>query len=238
MEKAEEQEGAAQAHATDDVPFNTSMRRDWCEGKLTSNQVLEYAWGATQQGMGGGGKLAKKSTPKNSYRDLRRALGWPKNAPEYTWLEYRGAKGDNVVPVVCPIAYIESLVENDPTEFRNRFLGDDGDVRAFWEGLEGHVVKEAIADKVNVDTTIGLGFHGDSAPTTKTEGLLTIAWNSTTKGPHEGYQERVRRGAQVGHRIWPSTRHMGLYGVGIQRLVRRPNARAGPQRRSPPPSGS
>ena len=129
---------------------------------------------------GGGGKLAKKSTPKNSYRDLRRALGWPKNAPEYTWLEYRGAKGDNVVPVVCPIAYIESLVENDPTEFRNRFLGDDGDVRAFWEGLEGHVVKEAIADKVNVDTTIGLGFHGDSAPTTKTEGLLTIAWNSTT----------------------------------------------------------
>ena len=54
IEKAEKQEGAAQAHATDDVPFNTSMRRDWCEGKLTSNQVLEYAWGATQQGMGGG----------------------------------------------------------------------------------------------------------------------------------------------------------------------------------------
>ena len=45
--------------------------------------------------------------------------------------------------------------------------------------MGAHCIKEAIAGKLDPDRTIGVGLHGDSAPTTKQEGLLTIAWNST-----------------------------------------------------------
>ena len=68
-----------------ELPFGTAMHRVWDSGKLQFNKVFEYVRKATMQHMEGGGKLNKApSSDKVAYRDLRRALGWPKGAPELT----------------------------------------------------------------------------------------------------------------------------------------------------------
>ena len=162
-------------------PFTRLMRKDWARGELKSNKVLEYAFAATAQGMQGAGKLSQTPNPQNAYRQLRSALGWPEGAPELKWLEFKTTDGrDKVHPVICPIELVETMLERHPKEFQEHITGDPKDIRKCWEGLGESVVRTSLGANLDMDTIVGVGIHGDGAPTTKQEGLLTLAWNGTT----------------------------------------------------------
>ena len=125
--KREVQEGAeaGAGEAEGPRPFNAAMRREWTKGGLKSNKVLEFSYKASSQGMPGAGKLNQNPNAKVAYRQLRSALGWPSAAPEFTWLEVTTKDGkEKTHPVICPIAFVESLMAHRPKEFEQRIKGD------------------------------------------------------------------------------------------------------------------
>ena len=132
---AKREEGAADS---EELLINTAMRRDWASGALQSPKVFEYVYKASQQHMQGGGKLNKlPSSDKVAYRDLRRALGWPKGAPELVWLSVPGGKAH---PVICPMSYVEATLRSR-REFDKRIKGPRGAIRDFWSGMGDHPIR-------------------------------------------------------------------------------------------------
>ena len=162
-----------------ELPFNAAMRKGLATGLLQSPKVFEYAHKATAQGMVGAAKLDKTPSDNNAYRALRSALGWPSRAPQFTWLETRSSRGKRgTIPVICPIAYIEATQQKSE-EFSARIKGKDGDIMKFWEGMGNHPIRRGVfGEGGEFGKDAALGLHGDGAPTTKTEGLFTISWNS------------------------------------------------------------
>ena len=59
-------------------------------------------------------------------------------------------------------------------------LGPAGAREAYWKGMKGHVVYQRIAHLIDPTKHLALGFHGDGAPTSKTQSLFTISFNSLT----------------------------------------------------------
>jgi hypothetical protein len=60
-----------------------------------------------------------------------------------------------------------------------------GEIPFFWKNMQaGHCpFYDDISHLIDSDRTCALGMHGDGAPTTKVEGLFTIAWNSLHAKP-------------------------------------------------------
>ena len=59
----------------------------------------------------------------HAQRDLMRALGWPKDAPEFVWLEVNTPRGKRSHPIVCPIRMFESLRSSNPRRFQKTIIG-------------------------------------------------------------------------------------------------------------------
>ena len=72
------------------APLNAALRRDWAKGILPSNRVLEYSAKAGQQGASGVLWKSLGTNEKNAHRNLVSALGYPKTAPDITYLEIPG----------------------------------------------------------------------------------------------------------------------------------------------------
>lgn len=121
----------------------------------------------------------KKLDTKHAHRDVMRALGWPKGAPQLVYIPIDEAETRHH-PVICPIELLESIGEHKPDQFQQRFVGPTGAISEFWAGLGDHPIRRELGDLVNPDTTGVLGLHADGAATWKTEGLFSIAWNSVT----------------------------------------------------------
>jgi hypothetical protein len=154
------------------TPFNDCMRKNWAGGKLSSPQVVEFCYKAAQQGATNCGKLAKHSDPKNAHRDIVRALGWPVDATEISWIEVNGKPH----PICCPIKHFEKLAEDDH-KFTKKF-GSPGAIKDFWAGLGAHTIYESNKTLIDVNCSSPGFFHADGAPTTKHDGLFTISYGS------------------------------------------------------------
>ena len=171
----------AEAEAEAAVPFNAELRKDWLEGKMTSEAVLRLATKAAQQGAEHVGKFARKTLHAgHAQRDLMRALGWPKEAPEFVWLEVNTPRGKRSHPIVCPIRMFESLRSSNPRRFQKTIIGSRKALEEFWEGLKGHPIYEKNKRFINTNSTVGLLLHGDGAPTHKCDGLYTLSFSSAT----------------------------------------------------------
>ena len=164
------------------TPFNDNLRRDWATGAKSARQVLQDATDAGAQGASDlGGLQREKVSAKNAHRDLKRVMGWPKNAPPFKWLDVsREGEPARSHPVVCPIEHFEHLWTKDRRRFWQTLVGTVEDLEQLWHGLKGKPMYENIKGHVNPKGTTALGLHMDGAPTHKCEGLFTIAWNSLT----------------------------------------------------------
>ena len=73
---------AAQNMQVGETPFNDALIKDWTRGKLTSQQVLDLALKAAQQGATNLGKLPNTRTPQNACRGVLRAMPRGDSAPD------------------------------------------------------------------------------------------------------------------------------------------------------------
>ena len=170
------------------APLNNALMRDWCKGELPSNKALEYASKAVKQGATRVGRMGgEQPDDRHAHRAMVSALGFPSAAPEIEWIDVLTSRGLKPMPIVCPIATFRKLAA-DAAKFERAITGKPGEIRAFWEGLSGHSTCPEGVD----DQTAAAGMHGDGAPTTKVDGLFSIAWNSlhatgTTKETRQLY---------------------------------------------------
>lgn len=177
----------AAAPECEHTPFNDLARNRWSKGKMSSREVLEWARAAQSQGMPHVGKYAGRTMdPKNAHREVLAALGKPPDSPDISWVEVpsRGGKSVTNHPIICPIDLIESMVRDKP-KFQTHLLNADGDQVKFWKGLRDQksVVYESVASLVG-RRTLGLGLHGDGAPTNRCDSMFTLAFNSLhARGP-------------------------------------------------------
>lgn len=171
------------AHPQPDAPFNLCMRRDWAKGALGANKVLEYTAAASKQGAEGVIKVREKWHAKTAHRDLVRALGWPQGVPDLKWIDIPFGP-ESIVrthPIVCPVAFFSTVQREFPEMWKRRLQGPPGASASFWNSLRGHPLFEKnpdVSTPAGFVKTLALGLHGDAAPITKHESLLTIAWNS------------------------------------------------------------
>ena len=163
-----------------ELPFNKSLLEDWTNGSMRANKVLKQATNAAAQGARGLEELSNPSSKKHAYRDLRRRVGYPSKAPPVTYLELPSSDGFlHVHPIVCPVNTLEALVQKDEARFKATVLGEDGALSAYWEGMLHKPIYTDVKDHIDTNFSIPASFHGDGAPTTKVEGLVTISWGST-----------------------------------------------------------
>jgi hypothetical protein len=163
--------------SADTQPFNFLMRQKWADGKLSALEVLEFCKAAGDQHASGVERLNKRNiNPKNACRDLISALGMPQFAPRISWIELDSANGKVSHAILCPIDVVEATLKR-PSLFPTRLRGESGAVPRFWEGLRGHVTHDVVREIVD-EMFVPCGFHGDAAPTSKTQGLMSFSWNS------------------------------------------------------------
>ena len=162
----------------EDKPFSDLLRRKWAKGKFTATEVMELADTAARQGCQDLGALDTGDV-RNAHRRVMRHLGCPRFAPAIEWIEVPLADGSlHPHPIICPIALVESMQNNDPARFEATIKGADGEIGKFWNGLRGHVVFEQSKECIDIGRSVPVGIHGDGAPTTKVDGLFSISWNS------------------------------------------------------------
>ena len=89
-------------------PFNKLLMNKWHAGKLTCQDVLEFACAAEKQGTPGLGRLAI-SDLHNASRNLIAAIGYPEKAPPIKIIELPGPTAGSKVelPIICPIDSLE-----------------------------------------------------------------------------------------------------------------------------------
>eukprot|EP00959_Pyramimonas_sp_CCMP1952_P129707 2712578-Pyramimonas_sp.AAC.1 len=163
----------------EETPFNDLLRRRWAKGTLSSPDVIQFAKAAAAQGAQHVGAYAGRSNlqAKHAFREVCRAIGTPIGAPRISWVELKSSNGDVTFhPFVDPIDTLEAWHAKGPLVFAQRLAGEDGETAKFWHGLRDHVTYKSNASRIS-STTIPLGFHGDGAPTTKSEGLFTLQFN-------------------------------------------------------------
>ena len=157
---------------------NHLLRHEWAMGRMSSARVLAHAHAAAQQGATSTGKLSSLSNSKHAHRDLLRFIGLPKCCPEISWVDFPMADGSfKAHPSICPIDLLETCARSDDL-WRTRIVSDTSDIRDFWTGFTKAPHYRRIEEYIDTNRTLACGLHGDGAPTSKTQGLFTVAWNS------------------------------------------------------------
>jgi hypothetical protein len=82
------------------------------------------------------------------------------------------------LPIVCPIDAFEHSCMADERRFNEVMRGNDGDLEAFWRGLEGSPIHTAVKTEVgdDLDRCLCFWLHGDGVPTDKVDSLFSIRW--------------------------------------------------------------
>ena len=160
-------------------PFNKLLMTKWHRGKLTCQDVLEFACAAEKQGMPDAGRLAM-SDLRNASRNLISAIGYPEKAPPIKIIELPGLKPGSKLhlPIICPIDSLEAMISHNPARFEKTVLGEPGNIPLVWLHLKHHVLYVKNKDFIDPDKSILVKTHADAAPTTKVDGLMTISWSS------------------------------------------------------------
>ena len=130
-------------------------------------------------------RFAAAPSKKNAFRDLKRAIGYPKAAPPIEWIDVNKRGFLKPHPILCPIDTFCALISRDEKKFNKHVRGDEGSISELWAGLRAQNDILYTANAAYLDDpehTLGLGIHGDGAPTHKTDGLFTISWGSLTAG--------------------------------------------------------
>jgi hypothetical protein len=70
------------------------------------------------------------------------------------------------------------MISDNPTRFKKSVVGEPGNVEHFWHNMRHHVLYLENKDLIDVKRSFAVKIHGDAAPTTKVDGLMTISWSS------------------------------------------------------------
>jgi hypothetical protein len=94
----------------EDAPLNSALIGEWSRGKLTSQQVLQFAFKAARQGASGIGKLDKNPGPQNACRALISALPKDVGAPDIDFIGVPGPDGKTRPhPILCPMSCMDYI---------------------------------------------------------------------------------------------------------------------------------
>ena len=128
------------------TPLNDSLRRQWCQGKLTSPQVQELAMSASLQGAAAIDGLAASAnygkSPQHLQESMMRFFGRPEGSPAFTWvpLPLKVGNKEKLVPhpVLMPHHYFEAMHAARKDLWQGSVLGPDTTgCRDFWESMQG-----------------------------------------------------------------------------------------------------
>jgi len=118
---------------------------------------------------------------KNAHRNLVAALGYPKRAPDITYLEIPGPDGKKWVhPILCPVKVFQKAATEQKQIWEQRLRGREDAAGSFRQKMRHHpvVAKHPSLKPKDFAKSLALGIHADGAPMTKHESLFTISWNS------------------------------------------------------------
>lgn len=178
-------EQSSSTSSSDANPLLRSLKRDWALGKLTSNQVQEYALAASSQGAVGVEALGKAgnsgNNPQNIFRALKSILGLPKGAPSLYWAEIPTKAGPSTPhPFLLPHEFFRSFFLDCPRQWEQAVSGPAGAALEFWTSMRDNVFvrKHPSLPRSSWSTTIPVGLHGDAGAFSHHDSLFTISWNS------------------------------------------------------------
>lgn len=130
--------------------------------------------------------LAKVGThgkhPQNLFRDLKRAFGLPRGAPEsFDWYELPMKSGRKVAhPFLLPHQLFASHFANRIETWRTLIAGPEHACREFWNGMRDSefVLKHPQLPMEEWDHIIPLGFHADAGAYSEQDSVFCVSWNS------------------------------------------------------------
>jgi hypothetical protein len=167
----------------------TLLREKWSKGELSSVEVQEFAAAAGEDGCARLPKLRKLGASGkqsgNANRDLARALGKPKGAPEFFFAHIPVAGDDGqpkVVshPFLLPHQLFSQLFQERQDTFLQCVVGDTDERDQVWEGLASSpiVQKHPCLAVGGLSHTVPIGLHGDAGAFSKQDSLFVLTWNS------------------------------------------------------------
>ena len=161
------------------TPLMKVMLRGWANGGMPSNRFLEYTNAADTQGAAGLASLTNHANNRMAARDLRRAVGWPQEAPMFDWLSI--PVDDQDEPLEFPIMLPHRFPLRMRSEtWRKHFVGSGQELKELW----GVMMKQPMFPQnhslagCNLKQTVPLGLHGDGGPFSKQDSLFAITWDS------------------------------------------------------------
>ena len=180
---------SSSASPSANLPFNASMKRDWCQGRISAKQVQEYAFGAQQQGAVGVIDMAKAGSsgrhPQNIHRSLVSMFGKPDGAPAFCWHDIPTKKGRVLQPFMLPHEWFAALCREKPDLFNATIKGgDDSTCTAFWTCMAEtpFLRRHPVLSRDMLSKTIPLGFYGDAGSFSHQDSLYVFTWNSMLGG--------------------------------------------------------
>ena len=199
---------SSSASPSANLPFNASMKRDWCQGRISAKQVQEYAFGAQQQGAVGVIDMAKAGSsgrhPQNIHRSLVSMFGKPDGAPAFCWHDIPTKKGRVLQPFMLPHEWFAALCREKPDLFNATIKGgDDSTCTAFWTCMAEtpFMRRHPVLSRDMLSKTIPLGFYGDAGSFSHQDSLYVFTWNSMLGGRSDDVEEVFDHLPQeVGHR--------------------------------------
>ena len=125
--------------ANSDLPLNAELRHEWARGELSSVQVQRLALAAFHQETPGvdGMALAGNAGTKtgNIFRAMRSAFGYPRGAPDPTWIEISTQHGRRPHPFLLPHEFFGALHHSRRDLFERTISGASGSCRQFWDAI-------------------------------------------------------------------------------------------------------
>lgn len=126
-----------------------------------------------------GSEAFSNPSSHNANRIVLSRIGLPPKCPEFEWVDVR--RPDNrwePLPIICPIAQIEKLVNEDDDRFVRSVRGAPADVPSFWHGMRNTKIFANVKDYIDPSCTLAVKIHCDGAPSTKTDSMMTISWST------------------------------------------------------------
>ena len=172
-------------NAPGDMPLRESLKRDWAKGRIKTDQVQDYAWGAQQQGavgmdsMGAMGNSGRN--PQNLFRAMRHLLGMPKGSPPFKWIEIPTRYGPKTPhPFLLPHEFFKAFYEGRRDIWRQALAGPPNAALEFWNSIAStsFVKQHPVLKAIDFAKTIPIGMHGDAGAFSKQDSVYTISWNS------------------------------------------------------------
>jgi hypothetical protein len=158
-------------------PLNRILVKDFLKGKLTAKDLVIYANAASEQGAQDIDALT--GDIRNAHRMVLSTIGYPPKAPPIEWVDVPCKGGrSRPLPIVCPIALVESMLQHDEKRFVDTIRGEDLDIPSFWYHMRAHPCFLRNKSHIDTEKSIAIKIHGDGAPTNKVEGLFTVSWSS------------------------------------------------------------